>query len=304
MTSVSDGIALIDLAGWREHRDENVARRLLEAFRDTGFAQITGHGVAETTRTAVFDAAQRLFALGDEELDIVHNRHAGHCRGHVRLDETPGPGPRYETFDLGLDLPDTYQGPGRALRTTANLWPRLDRFRSDVERYRAAVRSLADSVLSAIAVALDQPADFFLERCREPHALLRLLHYPQQPHLPEGSLSVGRHSDYEAVTVLAQDSVGGLQVRGPRGGWIDVRPVPGAFVLNAGEMLTRWTNGLLPATPHRVLSPRDQDRYSVAFFYATSFEVVIEPIGGPAANLYEPITTGSYLDRRFGEVGN
>ncbi|MEV0764755.1 2OG-Fe(II) oxygenase family protein [Nocardia sp. NPDC050435] len=304
MTSGQDRIALIDLTEWRINRNESVARQLLEAFRDTGFAHISGHGVPETTRAAVFAAGRRLFALDGRRLDAVHNRHAGHCRGHVGLDETPGPGPRYETFDLGLELPDTYEGPGWTLRSTPNLWPDLPGFRSTVERYMAAVRALSDSVLSAVAVALDQPPDFFAIRSHEPHALLRLLHYPRQPQLPEGSLSVGRHSDYEVVTVLAQDSVGGLQVHDPASGWVDVRPVPGAFVLNVGEMLARWTNGLLPATPHRVLSPRDRDRYSVAFFYATSYDVLIEPIGGPAADGYEPVTTGMYLEQRFGEVGN
>lgn len=306
MTVVGQGIALVDITEWRERSDAAVAERVVEAFRDTGFAYVTGHGVPPELVAEVFAASRELFAQPPERMAALHHRHANDFRGHVPVGQTPGPGGRYETFDIGLELPDDYDGPGRLLRATPNLWPDLAGFRDTVVRYQAAMRTLADSVLAAVATGLGLPGDFFLSRCREPHGQLRLLHYPPQPGGRPDALSVGRHSDYEALTVLAQDSVGGLQARGPDGGWTDVRPVPGAFVLNVGEMLTRWTNDLLPATPHRVRSPREQDRYSVAFFYATSYDTLIEPLPRPdvAAGRYEPITTGEYLWQRLGEVGN
>ncbi|TCR16049.1 2OG-Fe(II) oxygenase family protein [Streptomyces sp. BK205] len=308
MTSEANGIALIDITDWRTGADREVAHRLVGAFRDTGFACVTGHGVPPDAVAGVFDAARRLFGLDNTRLAALHHSHARNFRGHVPLGEAPGPGAGYEVFDIGLELPDTYRGPGDTLRATPNLWPEMDGFRSQVLDYLGSVRRLADCVLSAIAVELGGSPDFFACRSREPHGQLRLLHYPRQPLAPEDALSVGRHSDYEALTVLAQDSVGGLQVRRPDGSWRDIQPVEGAFVLNVGEMLMRWTNGLLPATPHRVLSPRSRDRYSVAFFYAASYDTVIEPIG-PLARpgqdpSYESVTVGEYLQRRFTEVGN
>lgn len=306
MTVAGQSIALIDITGWRERAAGEVARQVVEAFQDTGFAYVTGHGVAPDLVEGVFAASRALFAQDADRMAALHHGRANNFHGHVPVGQTPGPGSRYETFDLGLELPGGYTGPGSGLRGTPNLWPELAGFRDTVTRYQDAVRALADSVLGAVATGLGLTGDFFLTRCREPHGQLRLLHYPRRPDAEPGELSVGRHSDYEALTVLAQDSAGGLQVRGPDGGWSDVAPVPGAFVLNVGEMLTRWTNDLLPATPHRVLSPRERDRYSVAFFYATSYDTRIEPLVLPPAtdSHYPAVTTGEYLAQRLGEVGN
>jgi isopenicillin N synthase-like dioxygenase len=167
------------------------------------------------------------------------------------------------------------------------------------------MRRLADAVLSMIVTGLGWPSDYFLCRCDKPTAQLRILHYPRQVASGD-TLSVGPHSDYEALTILSQDDVGGLQIRRPDGSWIDVTPIPDAFVLNIGEMLTMWTNGLLPATLHRVRTPRSADRYSVAFFYGTNYDAVIEPPAaelGPGLTRHEPTTAGEYLERRLREVG-
>jgi isopenicillin N synthase-like dioxygenase len=305
MTVAEHSIALIDIAEWRTKADPGTARRIVDAFQDLGFAYITGHGVDPALIDGIFTASRGFFSQDATRMARLHHRNAGNFRGHVPIGQTPGPGGRYETFDIGLELPPGYTGPGHALRETPNLWPEPLEFRATIRRYQNAMRELADSVLSAVATGLGLAGDFFLTRCGQPHAQLRLLHYPPQRDAAEGDLSVGRHSDYEALTILAQDAVGGLQVRTPDGGWINVRPRPDAFVLNVGEMLTRWTNDLLPATPHRVLSPRDRHRYSVAFFYASSYDTLIEPVPQPGdTRHYEAITVGEYLSRRLGEVGN
>lgn len=309
MGSAGEVIELVDIAGWRTRSDPDVADRLVRAFRTTGFATIVGHGMPGSTRDAVFAAARRFFALDPVGLDSVHHRHVNSYRGYIPLRSEQGHGAnaRYECFDCGLELPDTYHGPGAALRSTPNLWPDLAGFRPAVERYRAEVHAIADSVLGAVASGLGQSADFFRRRCTEPLGQLRLLHYPRQPDADDSALSAGQHSDYEALTILAQDDVGGLEVLGPDGAWLTVEPVESAFVVNVGEMLTRWTNGTLPATPHRVRSPRARDRYSIAFFYGTDYDSVIEPMALPAAGTpidrYEPVTVGAYLERRFSEVG-
>jgi isopenicillin N synthase-like dioxygenase len=303
--NVVDTVATIDLEPWRTSADEKTAIALVESLKGTGFAYITGHEVPAQTVSDAFDAAHSFFNQDPQQLDALHYRHAMNYHGYVPPGITPAA--YHELYDVGMDIPSGYRGPGDVLRSTPNLWPPgLPGFRPAIERYQAAMRGLADTVLGAVAVGLSLPADFFAVRCAEPHAQLRLLHYLQVPDTGEDVYSVGRHSDYETVTILAQDNAGGLKVWGPQEEWIDVPPLEGAFIVNAGDMMPRWTNGLLPAAQHRVSSPVAGDRYAIAFFYGTSYDVVIEPALPPAGKdteVYEPITTGAYFYKRFSEEG-
>lgn len=308
MKSVGTEISLVDLTEWRSNGDEKVARELVDSFRRTGFAYVTGHGVPEETVRAAFAAGWKFFRQDPAELDAVHYRNANNYHGYVPNGVTAGTGAMHEIFDCGMEGPNTYVGPGDVLRSTPNQWPpNLPEFRPAVQNYQREAKRLADEVLGAISLGLGLEPDFFLRRCAEPHAQTRMLHYFQAPDTEEDTFSVGRHCDYEVVTILAHENIGGLQVLDPNEQWIDVPPIEGAFVLNAGDMMTRWTNGLLPATPHRVVSPRHSERLAIAFFYATSYDVVVEPVLPPAhpedGVTYEPITTGQFVYNCFTEYG-
>ena len=95
-----------------------------------------------------------------------------------------------------------------------------------------------------------------------------------QPETPlPGQIRAGAHTDYGTLTILyGKDKPGGLQAFSPEGKWIDVRPPPGAFVVNIGDMMARWTNDRWVSTLHRVVNPpRSEDRaerLSIAFFHS------------------------------------
>ena len=75
---------------------------------------------------------------------------------------------------------------------------------------------------------------------------------------------------------------GGLQVERD-GEWVDAPPVPGAFVVNIGELLEYATQGYLKATNHRVISPRyPDDRISVPFFFNPALDARLPIIELPA----------------------
>ena len=88
----------------------------------------------------------------------------------------------------------------------------------------------------------------------------------------------GEHTDYGTVTVLLQDGVGGLQAKTRDGEWVDVPPVPGSLVVNLGDMLEIWTNGVFKAPPHRVKASPTEHRFSVAMFLEPSLDCIISPI--------------------------
>ena len=95
---------------------------------------------------------------------------------------------------------------------------------------------------------------------------MRLLHYPAAASIGQPSRA-GAHTDYGNLTLLATDDVGGLEVRARSGDWIDAPVVEGAYVVNIGDCLMRWTNDVYVSTPHRVVNRSPRERYSIAFFY-------------------------------------
>lgn len=76
--------------------------------------------------------------------------------------------------------------------------------------------------------------------------------------------------DYGSITLLFQDARGGLQVKSPTGHFVDATPIEGTVVVNAGDLLARWSNDMIKSTIHRVVEPPQKEaesyppRYSIA----------------------------------------
>ncbi|GMF05609.1 unnamed protein product [Ambrosiozyma monospora] len=169
---------------------------------------------------------------------------------------------------------------------------------------------------------MNLPEEFFLPYHSQSDNQLRLLHYPptSQQDLKEGKTErIGAHSDFGTITMLLQDSCGGLQVECPRGSgiFVDAPCIPGSLVINTGDLLMRWSNDQLKSTLHRVCAPPvDHDaskgsqdnciskvRYSVPFFIQANPSSLIEAIPGTFdrnhPKKYEPIYAGDYIDMRM-----
>jgi isopenicillin N synthase-like dioxygenase len=117
------------------------------------------------------------------------------------------------------------------------------------------------------------------------------------------------------VTILLQDAVGGLQVQDEMTGeWIDVVPTPGAFVVNVGNTLMRWTNHHFTSGTHRVMNFSHKERYSIPFFFNGNAMKVIDtvrgceeqqdtshrPFGPPLKQTrYEPVILRDYMYEQF-----
>lgn len=107
------------------------------------------------------------------------------------------------------------------------------------------VEKLGHKLMELIALSLGLPANRFRGYFKDQTSFIRLNHYPpcSSPHL---TLGAGRHKDGGALTVLAQDDVGGLEVKTKRDGeWIRVRPVPNSFVINVGDIIRVRTTKVL-----------------------------------------------------------
>jgi isopenicillin N synthase-like dioxygenase len=108
-------------------------------------------------------------------------------------------------------------------------------------------------------------------------------------------------ADYGCVTLLlADETKGALQVRMKNGEWINADPIPGAFVVNIGDMVERWTNGEWKSTLHRVIHRGSDYRVSVPFFFEPNFDAIIRPLdicirrtGGKA--IFDEVKYGDHL---------
>jgi isopenicillin N synthase-like dioxygenase len=304
-------LPVVDLGAWGggAARRNAVASALHAACRDVGFLYVKNHGVPEPLRREVFAAAHRFFALPAAEKRLVHFERSGRQRGYIppRAEATDplAPADLKEAFDVGLVLDAPPGAPGHARMTSPNLWPALPAFREAVEAYFQEMLDLARRLFSAFAVALGLPLDHFAKELDRPIAQMRLLRYPARPYR-EPAPGIGAHCDYECLTILAQDAVGGLEIRNAAGEWIAAPPLEGTLVVNVGEMLQRWTNDVYRATPHRVRGAANVERFSVPFFFATNYdtEIACLPtcVGPERPARYARIAAGRFLEQRLREI--
>ncbi|TRM56938.1 hypothetical protein BD626DRAFT_551301 [Schizophyllum amplum] len=107
----------------------------------------------------------------------------------------------------------------------------------------AAVR-LGLALFPLFALALDMPEDFFEDKTTKPAAILRLLHYPNQPPTSKqnGEMGIGKHTDTCFTLLWQQTGITCLQVQNMEGRWVDAVP------------LARWTNDVFKSTAHRALN--------------------------------------------------
>jgi isopenicillin N synthase-like dioxygenase len=252
-------------------RAEEFRTALRAASHDVGFFHLVGHGVPEDVTARAFAEAERFFALPPEDKARVEMLRSPHFRGYTRTggELTRGRVDWREQIDIGAERPacDDPAAPAYMRLEGPNLWPEaqpdLRAVFTDWERRCSAV---ARRLLGSWALALGSPADVFDSAFGDrPSTLVKLVRYPGREDRGQG---VGAHNDPGVLTLLMiEPGKTGLQVDTP-GGWLDVPALPGAFVVNTGELLEFATDGYLRATLHRVVSPpAGETRLSIPFFF-------------------------------------
>jgi isopenicillin N synthase-like dioxygenase len=308
-------LPIIDIAPLYSADDQawqTVATQIDSACREWGFFYIKGHPITAARIEAVQTMAQAFFAqpLSTKlKIDITQSRHH---RGYgaiatEQLDPSL-PSDLKETFDMGLHLPAGHPDviAGKPLRGP-NRHPDMPGWQALMEGHYQDMQALAQTLLRAMTLALGIERDFFDQRFESPVSVLRLIHYPPRATASSAEQQgAGAHTDYGCVTLLYQDTAGGLQVRDVRGQWIDAPPIAGTFVVNIGDMMARWSNDRYRSTPHRVISPLGVDRYSMPFFAEPHPDTLIECLPGCRSESQParyPVTTcAAFLLSRFADT--
>ncbi|MGL6369542.1 isopenicillin N synthase family dioxygenase [Aeromonas hydrophila] len=275
-------LPIIDLAaldGAPETRRQMLAT-LGRAAREVGFFYLIGHGLSEQEQQETLALAARFFALPQQEKLAVQMVHSPHFRGYnqVGAELTRARPDLREQFDImneeaALDA-TSLQHPWQRL-IGPNQWPTaLPEMKSHLLAWQERLSAITFTLLAAFAEVLEQPSGVFDQSIRGRPSAHEADPLPGASRRGQRS-GGGAHKDPGYLTLVMQDHHSGLEVE-TVDGWISAPPLPGALVVNIGELLELASNGYLKATLHRVQSPPPGvSRLSCAFFMAARLDATV-----------------------------
>ena len=305
-------IPTLDIRRFDTDRDAFVAE-LGAAYREWGFCGVSHHGIAPQAIEGAYQVFKQFFALPEATKRNYHMPGTGGARGYTPFGietakDSPYPDLK-EFFHIGRELP---AGSRYERFMAANAWPtEVAGFRERAYGLFVALDQLGLRVLSALALHIHLPEDFFVEPTRFGNSILRPIHYPPitAPDIP--NVRAGAHEDINLITLLVGASAAGLEVKARNGEWVPFTADGDTIVVNIGDMLQRLTNHVYPSTTHRVVNPPGeaarQPRYSTPYFLHANPDYLIEtlPQCVDASNRDRyptPITANDYLMQRLREI--
>ena len=291
------------------HSTKKLSGEFFEAYSTAGFGYIINHGIDRNLIDHVFSASSKFHDLPESiKLEIALNEnHRGYIPINTStdvnstLEVVTRPNQSESFIMLRDDLDESAEVLSRQYLAGKNVWPDLPGFKEALTQYNAAMENLSRKLVHLAALSLQEDPESLLQHFNPPTTWLRLLHYPAAPpQRPDNLYGSAPHTDFGCLTILAQDDVGGLQVKDPlTDDWIDVPRIPDSFVVKVGDMLHRWSNGLLKSTPHRVINPTGNERYSCPFFYDPHVSTKITPLPNCVDTvgkaLFGPVNFGEFL---------
>eukprot|EP00003_Mantamonas_plastica_P008141 TRINITY_DN1704_c0_g1_i1.p1 TRINITY_DN1704_c0_g1~~TRINITY_DN1704_c0_g1_i1.p1 ORF type:complete len:381 (-),score=128.72 TRINITY_DN1704_c0_g1_i1:60-1202(-) len=328
MVSAETTVQVMDVS--RLHSEDVEERKALaveigKVCEDIGFLVITGHGVNQDIIDNMWNQTREFFDLPEEEKDectrpqhiypfgyikmlgevLSRGKSSEKTEGDQYTEEDEAPADLKETFSLGPDDPETGFG--------ERVFPRNPvGFRKAWEDYYNAMNDLAGKLMRSFALALNLEETYFEKFIDHQASALRAINYPHLEGVTPlpGQQRAGAHTDYGTVTILRVDAPG-LQVSKDKENpnWVDVPFVPGAYIINLGDLIKRWTNDHWASTLHRVVNadPKTQDwagrnstrRQSVAFFHNLNRDALVENLIQDEEAKHEPIIAGDFLMQKY-----
>ncbi|KAL6270289.1 hypothetical protein ACE6H2_027200 [Prunus campanulata] len=285
---------------------EGLVREIGSACKDWGFFQVINHGVALDKREKIETAARKFFAQPLEEKRKIR-RDEKIVVGYYDTEHTKNIRDWKEVFDFLVEeptlVPASPDPEDKEETEWINQWPENPpELRAACEEYAGEVEKLALKLMGLIALSLGLPADRFNSYFKDQTSFIRLNHYPPCPS-PQLALGVGRHKDGGALTVLAQDDVGGLEVkRKTDGEWIRVKPTPNAYIINVGDIIQVWSNERYESVEHRVMVNSEKERFSIPCFLNPAHYTQVKPLKELTdernPDKYKPYSWGKFITHR------
>ncbi|CAN1133551.1 Protein DMR6-LIKE OXYGENASE 1 [Linum perenne] len=307
----AEGIPLIDLSAAPEMK---LVEQIRNACKEWGFFQVINHGVSSEVREKMEAASREFFGQPLEEKRKVR-RDENKVLGYYDTEHTKNVRDWKEVFDFAVEDPtliaESHVADDHGVSEWRNQWPDSPSSRLRIlhreacEQYAREVEKLAYRVLELIASSLGLKPERLNGFFKDQTSFVRLNHYPPCP-VPHLALGVGRHKDAGALTVLAQDDVGGLEVkRKSDEEWVYVQPTPDAYIVNVGDIVQVWSNEAYESVEHRVMVNSERERFSIPFFFNPSHYTVVQPLeelltSKKSSAKYRPYNWGKFFVTRKG----
>ncbi|XP_050226970.1 jasmonate-induced oxygenase 2-like [Mercurialis annua] len=302
----AEGIPTIDLSILSSPDALDVlVKKVGDACKNWGFFQVINHGVSLEKRDKIFNASENFFGQSVEEKNKVR-RDEKKVMGYYDTEHTKNVRDWKEVFDFTVQdptlVPASYKLDDDEVTMWHNQWPEYPlQLREICEEYGKEMERLAYKLMELIALSLGLEANRFHGFFKDETTFIRLNHYPPCP-VPDLALGVGRHKDAGALTVLAQDDVGGLEVKKRSGEWIWVKPTPDSYIINVGDIIQVWSNDAYKSVEHRVKVNPEKERFSIPFFFNPSHYTEVKPLEEIVNHQnppeYKPYTWGKFFVTR------
>lgn len=283
--------------------------QLFSGLKDYGFIVLTDHTVDQKKVDLAYEYVHRFYSL-PTETKMKYAKSSGGQRGytpfkteHAKDNKNPD---LKEFWHVGRELSadSPYQG-----IYPENIWPEeIPEFKSVFLDLYNAMDMSAKVLLQALGKALDVPEGFFEAMIKDGNSVLRTIHYPPTKGQDiKNSVRAAAHEDINLITLLVGATDSGLELLDRDGTWLPVQSAPGQIIVDTGDMMSRLTNEVLPATTHRVVNP-DSDattRYSMPYFVHPHSNAVLSclPSCKGSGQKFADITAGDFLMQRLREIG-
>ena len=299
------------LAGGNVQR-QHFVQTLGHGLENFGFLTVEGHGIDPVLTNQTYHAFKHFFSL-DEAIKRKYDVVPGGARGYTPFgretakDQTV---PDLKEFwhigpELAPDHPYRCDYPD-------NVWPReTPDLKSVSMKLFDSFEKCARVLLTALAEFYGLPKGIFAEKIKDGNSVFRVIHYPPvAENTPRNAVRAAAHEDINLITLLSQSEGQGLEILTRAGEWLAVDALEGDIIVDSGDMLSRLTNGTIPATTHRVVNPpgdKNVSRYSMPFFvhpYSRCDLTVMDHFVSPENPAkWPPITAGAFLTQRLQEIG-
>jgi isopenicillin N synthase-like dioxygenase len=285
-----------------------VAKELHAACSEVGFVYIRGHGCPQDVINGAFEQMKALFDLSTEDKMKLDAKNSPLYRGYNSA-ETGAHSctPTATDTDMIDTFPDLKESFTIGAEGSSSPMHGMNQFPESLEQFEIVMREywnmllhvVGPRLMKALAMSLELPIDFFVDRCSDPVAQMVLLRYPSTTNLRHRR-GCGSHTDCGFITMLSQDE-SGLEVQRADGTWVLAPPIPGTFVVNLGDMAARWSNDVYKSTLHRVLHATNT-RHSIPFFLNSNFDAMVECIARDQDEepKYPPVKAGEYILEKLG----
>lgn len=305
---------LQDYLGTDNHLKKQFVTDLGQIYSEIGFVAIINHGYQAEQQQKLYDAVQSFFFLDDSIKQQYDGSFCGGQRGYTGKGKEHAAGRKTgdlkEFFHVGKSIPDRKEG-----HYQENIFPaETPNFERETLYCYSKLEEIGGVMLSAIAEFLGLNKRHFEDKVNRGISILRPIHYfpiADVSAIPEDAVRAAEHGDINLITLLMGASAEGLQVKRRDGKWIPVKNNPDALVVNVGDMLERYTNGVLKSTIHRVVNPAKEklgtSRFSIPFFMHGNPDMQLnclkECVLKDRPKAYDDIDVEGFLMQRLREIG-